>query len=155
MKNTELKFFIDTTVTVSALTGRNKDAWILLESGKKRLISLFVNEFVIKEIRRALIEFDFTPEQINYAVDYVSECCIIRKNVPKAKFLKYKIQDKNDIPILAGAVQESAVLVTEDNALKNDAKKYIESAAPSEALKMISLYSLEDTNITQKMKSEE
>lgn len=155
MKNTELKFFIDTTVAVSALTGRNKDAWILLESGKKRLVSLFVNEFVIKEIRRALIEFDFTPEQINYAVDYVSECCIIRKNVPKAKFLKYKIQDKNDIPILAGAVQESAVLVTEDNALKNDAKKYIESAAPSEALKKISLYSLEETNITQKMKSEE
>ena len=76
MKNTELKFFIDTTVTVSALTGRNKDAWILLESGKKRLISLFVNEFVIKEIRRALIEFDFTPEQINYAVDYVNNAFI-------------------------------------------------------------------------------
>ena len=49
MKNKELKFFIDTTVAISAITGRNKDAWILLESGKKRLISLFVNEFVIKE----------------------------------------------------------------------------------------------------------
>ena len=44
MKNTELKFFIDTTVTVSALTGRNKEAWILLESGKKGLVSLLVNE---------------------------------------------------------------------------------------------------------------
>jgi len=49
MKNTELKFFIDTTVAISAITGRNKDAWILLESGKKRLVSLFVNEFIMSQ----------------------------------------------------------------------------------------------------------
>jgi predicted nucleic acid-binding protein len=139
MKNTELKFFIDTTVAISAITGRNKNAWILLESGKKRLISLFVNEFVIKEIRRTLNEFEFSQEKINYAIEYVSECCTVRKNVPKAKFSKYNIQDKNDIPILAGAVQESAVLVTEDNALKNDAKKYLECEVPSEALKRLSV----------------
>ncbi len=139
MKNMELKFFIDTTVAISAITGRNKDAWILLESGKKRLISLFVNEFVIKEIRRTLKEFDFSQEKINYAVDYVSECCTVRKNVPKTKFSKYVIQDRNDIPILAGAVQESAILVTEDNALKNDAKKYLEFLNPSEALKRLSI----------------
>jgi len=139
MKNTELKFFIDTTVAISAITGRNKDAWILLESGKKRLISLSVNEFVIKEIRRTLKEFDFSQEKINYAIDYVSECCTIRKNVPKAKFSKYVIQDRNDIPILAAAVQDSAILVTEDNALKNDAKEYLECVNPSEALKRLSI----------------
>jgi hypothetical protein len=93
---------------------------------------------VIKEIRRTLKEFDFSPEKINYAIDYVSECCIIRINVPKAKFSKYVIQDRNDTPILAGAVQESAILVTEDNALKNDAKKYLECVNPSEALKRLS-----------------
>ncbi len=140
MKSTELKFFIDTTVVVSALTGRNKDAWILLESGKRGLVSLFANEFMIKEIRRTLKELGFSQEKINYAIDYVSERCTVRKNVPKAKFLKYNIQDKNDLPILAGAVQESAVLVTEDAVLKDDAKKYIESVSPSEALKKISLY---------------
>ncbi len=140
MKNTGLRFFIDTTVAVSALTGRNKNAWILLESGKKGLVSLFVNEFVIKETRRTLKEFEFSQEKINYAVDYVLECCIVRGNIPKDKFSKYNIQDKNDLPILAGAVQESAVLVTEDAVLKDDAKKYIESATPSEALKRISLY---------------
>jgi predicted nucleic acid-binding protein len=139
MKSTELKFFIDTTVAVSAITGRNKDAWILLESGRKRLISLFVNEFVIKEIRRALKEFDFSSEKINYAIDYVSECCTVRKTVPKAKFSKYVIKDRNDIPILAGAVEESAILVTEDNALKNDTKKYLECVNPSEALKKLSI----------------
>ncbi len=139
MKNTELKFFIDTSAAVSAITGRNKEAWILLESGKKGLILLFVNDFVVKEIRRTLKELDFSQEQINYAIGYVSECCTIRKNVPKAKFSKYDIQDKNDIPILAGAVQESAVLVTEDNALKNDSKKYLECDTPSEALKRLSI----------------
>ena len=94
---------------------------------------------MIKEIRRTLKEFDFSPEKINYAIDYVSECCIIRKNVPEAKFSKYVIQDRNDIPILAGAVQESAILVTEDNPLKNDAKKYLECIDPSEALKSMSI----------------
>ncbi len=54
MKNIELKFFIDTTVAVSAVTGRNTDAWVLLESGRKKVVSLYVNEFVIKEIRRTL-----------------------------------------------------------------------------------------------------
>src|SRR4030042_1966895 len=117
-------------LAISASTGRNKDAWILLESGNKRLISLFVNEFVIKEIRRTLKEFDFSPEKINYAIDYVSECSTVRKNVPKAKFSKYVIQDRNDIPILAGAMQESAILVTEDTALKNDTKKYLECVNP-------------------------
>jgi predicted nucleic acid-binding protein len=139
MKNTELKLFIDTTVAVSALTGRNKDAWILLESGKKKVVSLFVNDFVIKEIRRTLKELDFSQEKINYAVGYVSECCTVRKNVPKAKFSKYNIQDKNDIPILAGAVQELAVLVTEDNTFKNDAKKYLVCETPSETLKRLSV----------------
>ena len=139
MKHPEVKFFIDTTVAVSALTGRNKDAWILFESGKKRVVLLFVNDFVIKEIRRTLKELDFSQEKINYAVDYVSECCTVRKNVPNAKFPKYNIQDKNDIPILAGAVQESAVLVTEDNALKNDANKYLVCETPSDALKKLSV----------------
>jgi predicted nucleic acid-binding protein len=137
MKNTELKFFIDTTVAVSAETGRNKDSWILLESGRKKLISLFVNEFVIKETRWALKELGFSQEKINYAVDHILERCTVRKNVPKTEFSRYNIRDKNDLPILAGAMHESAVLVTEDALLKADAKKYIESATPSEALKKL------------------
>ncbi len=137
MKNTELRFFIDTTVAVSAETGRNKDAWILLESGRRKLISLSVNEFIIKETRRTLKELGISQEKINYAVDHIMECCTVRKNVPKTEFSRFKIRDKNDIPILAGAMHESAVLVTEDALLKADAKKYIESVTPSEALKKI------------------
>lgn len=140
MKNTKLRFFIDTTVAVSAATGRNKDAWVLLESGRRKLISLFVNEFVIKEIRRTLKTLQISQENINYAIDYVLECCTVRKNVPKSLFSKFNIQDKNDIPILAGAVHEKAVLVTEDGALRDDAKRYIESATPVEALKKLSNY---------------
>lgn len=104
------------------------------------MILLFVNEFVIKEIRRTLKEFNFSHERINYAIEYVLECCIVRKNVPKARFSKYVIKDKNDIPILAGAVQESAVLVTEDNALKNDAKTYLECVNPSDPCHPCSIY---------------
>jgi len=137
MKNIELKFFIDTTVAVSAVTGRNTDAWVLLESGRKKVVSLYVNEFVIKEIRRTLKALTISQENINYAVDYILECCIVRKNVPKKEFSRFSIRDKNDIPILAGAVQESAVLVTEDGLLKNDSKGYVESVTPEEALRKI------------------
>ena len=140
MKNIELKFFVDTTVVVSAVTGRNTDAWVLLESGRRKVVSLFVNDFIIKETRRTLKMLHFSQENINYAVDYVQGCCIVRRNVPKKEFLKFKIRDRNDTPILAGAVHESAVLVTEDGALRVDAKGYIESSTPSEALKKLGDY---------------
>ncbi|MCK5318752.1 MAG: hypothetical protein KAJ55_12620, partial [Anaerolineales bacterium] len=104
------------------------------------VVSLFVNDFIIKETRRTLKMLHFSEENINYAVDYVMECCIVRRNVSKKELLKYNIRDKNDIPILAGAVRESAELVTEDGALRVDAKGYIESLTPSEALKKLGDY---------------
>ncbi len=140
MTNTKLRFFIDTTVAVSAVTGRNTEAWVLLESGRRKLVSLFVNEFVIKEIRRTLKTLQISQENINYAVGYVLECCTVRKNVPKSLFSRFNIKDKNDIPILAGAVHEKAVLVTEDGMLGDDAKGYIESVTPGKALKKLGDY---------------
>ena len=137
MKSTKLKFFIDTTVAVSALTGRNDEAWVLFESGRRGLVSLFVNIFVVKEIRRTLKEFQISQEKINYGIEYVKECCIVRKNIPKLDLLKYNIRDKNDRPIIAAAVNESAILVTEDSMLAEDARKYIECAIPKDALKKI------------------
>ncbi|VVB88950.1 Uncharacterised protein [uncultured archaeon] len=137
MKNTRLKFFVDTTVAVSALTGRNDEAWALLDSGRRGLVLLFVNEFIIKEIRWTLKGFRISQEKINYGIGYVMECCTIRKNVQRSELLKYNIRDKNDLPVIAGAVLDSAFLVTEDNLLAEDAKKYIESGTPGEALKKI------------------
>ena len=137
MKNIELKFFIDTTVVVSAVTGRNTKAWVLLESGRKKVISLYVNEFIIKDTRRTLKVLQISQEKTNYAVEYILECCIVRGNVPKKEFSRFNIRDRNDIPILAGAVEESAILVTEDNVLKKDAMEYIESVTPEEALRKL------------------
>ena len=134
---TILRCFVDTTVAVSALTGRNDEAWVLLESGRRRLVLLFVNEFVIKEIRWTLKEFRISQEKINYGISYVMECCKVGKNVPKSELLKYNIRDKNDRPIIAGA-HESAFLVTEDAVLVKDAKKYIECGTPGDALKKLS-----------------
>ncbi|VVB92199.1 Uncharacterised protein [uncultured archaeon] len=138
MKNTILRFFVDTTVAVSALTGRNDEAWVLLESERRGLVLLFVNDFVIKEIRRTLKEFRISQERINYGIVYVMECCKVRKNAPKSELLKYNIQDKNDRPIIAGAANESAFLVTEDALLVEDARKYIECGTPGDALKKLS-----------------
>lgn len=137
MKNTKLRFFVDTTVAVSALTGRNDDSWTLLESGRRGLILLFVNEFILKEIRWTLKEFRISQEKINYGIDYVMECCTVRKNVQKTGLLKYNIRDKNDRPVIAGAVHESAFLVTEDSVLREDVKKYIECGTPGDALKKL------------------
>lgn len=140
MKNIELKFFIDTTVAVSAVTGRNTDAWVLLDSGRRKVVSLLVNDFIIKETRRTLKVLHISQENINYAVDYILECCTLRRNVPKKEFSRFNIRDKNDIPILAGAVHESAFLVTEDGVLRDDAKEYVESVTPGEALKRLGDY---------------
>ncbi len=116
---------------------RNTDAWVLLESGRKKVISLYVNDFIIKEIRRTLRTLHISQENINYAIDYILDCCTVRKNVPKKEFSRFNIRDRNDLPILAGAVNVSAVLVTEDGLLRNDAKGYVESVTPGEALEKI------------------
>lgn len=79
------------------------------------MILLFVNEFIIKEIRWTLKGFHISQEKINYGIDYVMDCCTVRKNV-----------------------HESAFLVTEDSVLGEDAKKYIECGTPGEALKKLS-----------------
>ncbi|NJD77036.1 MAG: hypothetical protein FIB08_08065 [Candidatus Methanoperedens sp.] len=138
MKSTKLKFFIDTTVAVSALAGRNEEAWVLFESGRRGLVSLFVNMFVLKEIRRTLKELQISQEKINYGIEYVKECCTVRKNIPKLDLLRYNIRDKNDRPIIAAAVNESAILVIEDSMLTEDAQKYIECVTPKDALKKLS-----------------
>src|SRR3970040_2271745 len=77
---------------VSALTGRNDEAWVLLESGRRGLVLLFTNEFVIKEIRRTLREFRISQEKINYGIGYVMECCTVRKNRSKHELVKYDIE---------------------------------------------------------------
>lgn len=97
-----------------------------------------MNEFIIKETRRTLKVLQISQEKTNYAVEYVVECCTVRGNVPKKEFSRFKIRDRSDIPILAGAVQESAILVTEDNVLIKDAMEYIGSVTPGEALRKLS-----------------
>jgi PIN domain nuclease of toxin-antitoxin system len=56
----------------------------------------------------------------------------------KHELVKYDIKDKNDRPVIASAAHESAFLVTEDSVLMEDAKKYIESMTPGNALKKLS-----------------
>ena len=109
----------------------------LLESGRRGFVSLFVNEFVIKEVRWTLKQLGFSQEKINYSVDHLLVCCTVRKNISRVNFSRFIIRDKNDIPILAGSVNELAVLVTEDALLKIDSQKYIETVSPSEALKKL------------------
>ncbi len=63
MKNTKLKFFVDTTVAISTLTGRNDKSWLLFESGRRGVVSLFINMFVVKEIRRTMKELQISQEK--------------------------------------------------------------------------------------------
>jgi len=88
-------------------------------------------------VRWTLKQLGFSQEKINYSVDHLLVCCTVRKNISRVNFSRFIIRDKNDIPILAGSVNELAVLVTEDALLKIDAQKYIETVSPSEALKKL------------------
>lgn len=62
------------------------------------MISLYVNDFIIKETRQTLKALHISQEKKNFQ-DY-----------------------KNDIPILTGAVFESADLANVDGALRDDTK---------------------------------
>jgi predicted nucleic acid-binding protein len=127
----KLRLFLDTTVLLSAILNRNKTSWALLNIRHSPL-ELATNLFAIKELRRALKDdYRCADEKINKSIDFVYEMCKVVKEPRKEEFLRFKLRDKNDRPIVCSAVKEKCdFLVTEDRYLKEDAEKYIPTIAP-------------------------
>jgi len=125
-KNTKtIEFFLDTTIIISGITGRNLRCVEILESQKYKL---YTNEYSIKEVKRILKDvFKFTSQEINENVEYIESKCIILPKPTKNDIKNIKISDKSDKPIVASAIKLNIPLIIDDHTTYHDAKKYVKT----------------------------
>jgi predicted nucleic acid-binding protein len=125
-KNTEtIEFFLDTSIIISAITGRSLKCIEILENKSFRL---FTNEYAIKEVRRILKDvFKFTLKEINENVEYIESKCIILAKPTKNDIKNIKITDKSDTPIVYSALKMKIPLIIDDQQTYLDAKKYVKT----------------------------
>ena len=123
-KNTKTtEFFLDTTIIISAITGRNLKCVEILEN---KNFNLYTNEYAIKEVRRILSDiFKITPNEINENIEYIESKCVILPKPTKNDFKNIKISDKSDKPIVASAIKLNIPLIIDDYITYHDAKKYV------------------------------
>lgn len=116
---------------VSAVTKRRPEARKLLDSTHE----LCTNEYALKEVRRILTtRFGATPHEANQSIDELRIRCKVLPTPQERDVEKIILSDKSDSRIVAGAMQANAILVTEDNKTRLQAKKYVESKKPEEII---------------------
>lgn len=130
-KNTvTIEYFLDTTILISALTGRSLRCVEILESNKYKF---YTNEYAIKEVKRILKDiFELTPDEINENIEYIETRCIVLPKPTKNELRNIKITDKSDIPIVVSAKKFNIPLIIDDYVTYKDAKKYIKTFKSSE-----------------------
>jgi predicted nucleic acid-binding protein len=118
-----IEYFLDTTILISALTGRSLRCVEILESNKYKF---YTNEYAIKEVKRILKDiFELTPDEINENIEYIETRCIILPKPSKNELRNIKITDKSDKPIVATAKKLNIPLIIDDHITFKDAKKYV------------------------------
>ncbi len=122
------RFFLDTSVLVSAVAGRSRRAAGLVFSGGGGLVT---SEYALKELRRVLLRgFGLSQAEAGDAVDEVRRHCTVLPSPGKEACRKIVLDDRSDAPIVAGALQAGAVLLSYDRKLLAQAKKYVRTATP-------------------------
>ncbi|MFA5246419.1 MAG: PIN domain-containing protein [Candidatus Micrarchaeia archaeon] len=120
--------FLDTNVLVFATTGRERNAANLVFSSDYELVT---NEYAIKEMRRILLHtVNMSQEDIGLAVDRIRQYCRVLPSPNVEACRKIIIDDHSDRPIVAGAIEAHATLLTFDHKLRVQAKMYVETATP-------------------------
>jgi len=126
-----VRFFLDTSCLIAVYAKHSPSAiaiWFGMNAVK------LTSEYVLKELRRALLDEDARLERVNDVVDEVRRKCTVVKITPQqAKGIA--LEDKSDIPIVAGARACNAVLLTLDRKLHAQARKYVKTAFPEELAK--------------------
>ena len=121
---------MDTSVMVSYITNRNTQVDPLMMYDKH---DLFINEYVVKEIRRVLKhEFQFSDFQIELTLERILRKIFVLPTPSKNEARKVKITDKSDRPIVCSAMKHECVLVTEDRLLQKEAGRYVRTMLPKD-----------------------
>jgi predicted nucleic acid-binding protein len=134
-------YFLDTNVLVSAFLRKNSDARRFLILAKDRKIKLVTSEYVLKELRFALVRKIRVPRNFveSFILDDLAPSILILKKPSREEVQTFprKIKDRSDIPIILPVIKHRLVLVTLDSNLSRSAKGY-EVRSAREALEELS-----------------
>ena len=129
------KLFLDATVLISGTTLVDTASYALYICGSDLLYS---NEYCVMETRHYFQDKkNCPPHETNGVIDSIRSRVCILPTAPVKEYQKLDLPDKlkSDKPVVKGALDVNAVLVTHDRALLREARKYVETAAPAEILK--------------------
>ena len=118
-----MKLFLDTSFFYFILTEGNTEAKEIF-TGKTAKIS---NEYAMKELKRTLSHHGHNSHGVEDFIKDIRLKVIILPMPSKERKNTVEISDKSDWPILVGAKENDAVLVTFDHKLAREARKYVKT----------------------------
>lgn len=133
-------YFLDTNVLITAFFVKESVASKLLELGRTEKVKLLTNEYILTELRRALVKkFNITKENVeSFILDVIAPHILILKKPSYEEVARFRgLSDRSDIPIIISCIKHNFKLVTGDYKLQKEAKKYVNVLSPVEALNEI------------------
>ena len=135
-------YFLDTNVLVAAFLNEASDSRRLLELGSRGRARLLTSDYVLRELRFALVKKLRVPQAFvdSFVLDVMApSLLILRKPSPQeVRSFGGKIRDRSDIPIVTPCVKHGLTLVTLDSRLARSARELINVTSPRETIKGIS-----------------
>jgi len=132
-------YFLDTNVLVTAFLLNKSDARRLLELATEGNARLLTSEYVLKELRFALVKKLCAPRQVveSFILDVLGPNVLILKTPSRHEVgaFPWKMSDRSDIPIILPCVKHRLTLVTLDNRLAKSTRRLIEVRSAGEAIK--------------------
>jgi hypothetical protein len=103
----KINAFLDTSVLIGKVLKISKNAEQVF---KDPYIEKYTNEYTLKELYHVLKKsFNYSEENIGYAIDYIRETCIILPAPKKEEFKKIELLDKSDKPIVYSAYSHDLI----------------------------------------------
>ncbi|MBI5226232.1 PIN domain-containing protein [Candidatus Micrarchaeota archaeon] len=115
------RLFLDTSFLVHLFTEKHAEARSLYDSAESKL----TNEYVVKELRRVLAARGYSESEVSDVVSELRKRCKVLPSPSKDRFRRIALRDRSDVPIVLGAKDSGAVLLTFDHVLAQDAKNYV------------------------------
>ena len=118
------RLFLDTSSIVGSILPDDEDNKYPMAILLQNKVPLVTNEYVVKELRCVLPKF-LENFEINKFIDFIYAKFLVLKTPSKNECRKIRCKDRADSPIIATALKENCVLVTEDTRLREDASEYV------------------------------
>jgi len=115
--------FLDSSFLYSLLARRHSEVRALFFSSESKV----TNDYVMKEMRRVLLSKGYSVPDIEAFFTFVRGRCRVLPSPSKARFASVRLTDRSDVPILLGAMDAKAILVTLDRRLARESQSYVQS----------------------------